>query len=194
MVNEQRITDCIAPDEVPYRLMVRYEQLLKVLALQPKTMWMGYSEYGTLPDRLVMEDMEAEMAVQLYRCVDDDLEDSLSETEAGYVITDTRHLYHGYGADGWLLEQVETKYPSSGEMPEASKPTKKAKVPMKSAPKREQSGARSDYAEQGSARPKVKSAPKKVAQIAQKAQKAEPAAPLSIADRLREALRARLAA
>lgn len=168
MVNEQRVVDCIAPDEVSYRLMVRYERLLKVLALQPKTMWVGYSEYGTLPDRLVMEDGGAEMAVQLYHCVDDDLEDSLRETEAGYVITDTRRLYHGYSADGWLLEQIETKHPSSGEKPEPPKPTKKAKVP-------------------------TKAAPKKVTQIAQKVQKAVTPEP-TIADRLREALRARMAA
>lgn len=184
MVNEQRITDCIATDEVPYRMGVNPARLLKALALQPKTMWMGYSEYDTLPTRLVMEDAQAEMVVELCRYDVDDLRNALMPSEKEYVVSDTRRLYHCYGKDSWLLEQVETKYPTCGENPEPPKPTKKAKV-------------------------FTKSAPKKVTQIAQKAQKAkdaapmtemvvksasQPAAPLSLADRLREALRARLAA
>ena len=192
MKNEQCITDCVATDEVPYRIGVNPARLLKVLALQPKTMWMGYSEYDTLPTRLVMEDAEAEMVVELYRYEVDDLRDALILTEKEYVVSDTHRLYHCYDKDGWLLEQVETKYPTCGE---------------KSAPKREQSGTRSDYAEQGRTRPKVKPEPPKptkkaeereakvvVKQIAQPKQTKDATTPLSLADRLREALRARLAA
>ena len=118
MKNEQRIADCIATDEVPYRMGVNPARLLKALALQPKTMWMGYSEYDTLPTRLVMEDVEAEMVVELYRYDVDDLRDALLPSEKEYVVSDTRRLYHCFDKDGWLLEQVETKYPTCGEKPE----------------------------------------------------------------------------
>lgn len=168
MVNEQRITDCIATDEVPYRMGVNPARLLKVLALQPKTMWMGYSEYDTLPTRLVMEDAEKEMAVVLCRYDVDDLRDALMPTEKEYVVSDTRRLYHCFDKDGWLLEQVETKYPTCGEKPEPPKPTKKAE--------------------------KKKEAKLVVKQIAQPKYTKDATAPLSIADRLRTALRARLAA
>lgn len=198
MKNEQRITDCVATDEVPYRIGINPARLLKVLALQPKTMWMGYSEYDTLPTRLVMEDAQAEMVVELYRHDVDDLRDALMPTEKEYVVSDIRRLYHCFDKDGWLLEQVETKYPTCGEKPEPPKQTKKAKV--KSAPKREQSGTRSSYAEQGSTRPKVKSAPRKsekpsarTTPTIQSTPTIQTATPLSIADRLRAALRARLA-
>jgi hypothetical protein len=39
-------------------------------------------------------------------------------TEREYVVSDTRRLYHCFDKDGWLLEQVETKYPTCGEKPE----------------------------------------------------------------------------
>jgi len=184
MVNEQRITDCVATDEVPYRIGVNPARLLKVLALQPKTMWMGYSEYDTLPARLVMEDAEAEMVVELIRYDVDDLRDALMPTEKEYVVSDTRRLYHCFDKDGWLLEQVETKYPTCGEKPEPRKQTKEVLT-----------------------RPKVKSTPRKGKKmgvlrtqrnqrtpIIQTTPTTHTATPLSLADRLREALRARLAA
>lgn len=169
MVNEQRIADCIATDEVPYRMGVNQARLLKALALQPKTMWMGYSEYDTLPTRLVMEDAQAEMAVEIYRYDVDDLRDALMPTEKEYVVSDTRRLYHCFDKDGWLLEQVETKYPSSGKAPEPVKPTKQ---------------------------PTAKKVAKKASVAAHHpAPTAKPAVtPLSLADRLRAALRQRLAA
>ena len=73
------------------------------------------------------------------------------------------------------------------------------KVSPKSAPKREQSGTSSGYAEQGSTRPKVKSAQKSatrniVITKERNNEKSGGPAPLSLADRLRAALRARLAA
>ena len=171
MKNEQRIADCIATEEIPYRMGVNPARLLKVLALQPKTMWMGYSEYDTLPTRLVMEDAEAEMVVELYRYDVDDLRDALMPTDKEYVVSDTRRLYHCYDKDGWLLEQVETKYPTCGEKPEPPKPTKKAEK-----------------------KKETKVVVKSTSKPTPAPIKAEPAVPLSIADRLREALRARLAA
>lgn len=165
MVNEQRIADCVATDEVPYRMGVNPARLLKALAMQPKTMWMGYSEYDTLPTRLVMEDEQAEMVVELSRYDVDDLRDALMSSEQEYVVSDKRRLYHCYGKDGWLLEQVETKYPTCGEKPEQQKTVKK---------------------------PEKKKESKVV--VKQIAQPKDTTAPLSLADRLREALRARLAA
>lgn len=171
MVNEQRIEDCVATDEVPYRMGVNPARLLKALALQPKTMWMGYSEYDTLPTRLVMEDAQAEMAVEIYRYDVDDLRDALMPTEKEYVVSDARRLYHCFDKDGWLLEQVETKYPTCGEKPEQPKTVKKAEK-----------------------KKETKVVVKSTSKPTPAPIKAEPAAPLSIADRLREALRARLAA
>lgn len=167
MVNEQCITDCVATDEVPYRIGVYAPRLLKALALQPKTMWMGYSEYDTRPTRLVMEDTQAEMVVELYRYDVDDLRDALMPTDEEYVVSDTRRLYHCYDKDGWLLEQVETKYPTCGEL----KTQSNLKTPTtQSTPRARRT-------------PTIQSTPT-----------TQTTAPLSLADRLRAALRARLAA
>ena len=169
MVNEQCITDCVATDEVPYRIGVYAPRLLIALAMQPKTMWMGYSEYDTRPTRLVMEDTQAEMVVELYRYDVDDLRDALMPTDEEYVVSDTRRLYHCYDKDGWLLEQVETKYPTCGENPEPPKRTKKAKVK--------------------SEKPRARRTP-----ITLSTPTTQTTTPLSLADRLRAALMARLAA
>lgn len=185
MKNEQRIADCIATDEVPYRMGVKPARLLKALALQPKTMWMGYSEYDTLPTRLVMEDALAEMAVEIHRHDVDGLRDALMPTEKEYVVSDTRRLYHCFDKDSWLLEQVETKYPSSGEKPEPPKP--EPPKPTKKAEKKKE----------------TKVVVKQIAQPTPIPIKAAPAAPaspstathtLSFTERLRAALIARIAA
>ena len=168
MKTEQRICDCVATDEVPYRLTVDSGRLLKALALKPKTMQLGYSDYSTLPNRLVLEDLQAGMAILICERVNEELQEALRDTESGYAVTDTRRLHNGYGKDGWLLEQMETKYPGSGKAPEPVKPTKQ---------------------------PTAKKTAKRVpTAVRQPVPKAKPiVTPLSLADRLRAALRARMA-
>lgn len=173
MVNEQRVAECIATDEVPYRIGVNPARLLKALALQPKTMWMGYSEYDTRPTRLVMEDAEAEMAMELYRRDVDELRDALMPTDEEYVVSDTRRLYHCFDKDSWLLEQVETKYPTCGEL--------KTQSNLSTPTTQRTPRARRT--------PTIRTTP-----TIQTTPTTQTAAPLSLADRLREALRARLAA
>lgn len=192
MVNEQRITDCVATDEVPYRMGVNPARLLKALALQPKTMWMGYSEYDTLPTRLVMEDAQAEMVVEFCRYDVDDLHDALMPTEKEYVVSDNRRLYHCFDKDGWLLEQVETKYPTCGEKPEPPKPVKKAKE-KKEAKVVVKKIAQPKQTNDATAPGKVKNEKLKVKNESN-SQRSTLNSQLTIADRLRAALRARLAA
>lgn len=99
----------------------------------------------------------------------------------------------------WVVIKVDRykteKHPVSRMEPcvEPDKPKTQKKVSPKSAPKREQSGTSSDYAEQGCTRPKVKSAPKSATRERNNEKSGGPA-PLSLADRLRAALMARLAA
>ena len=193
MKNEQRIADCVATDEVPYRIGVKPARLLKALALQPKTMWMGYSEYDTQPTRLVMEDAQAEMVVELCRYDVNDLRDALMPTEKEYVVNDTRRLCHCYDKDGWLLEQVETKYPTCGEKPEPPKPTKKAsKKSEKRKVKNESNSQRSALRSALPLRSAKNSPLGFAASLCEELSTLN--SQLSIADRLREALRARLAA
>ena len=100
----------------------------------------------------------------------------------------------------WVVIKVDRykteKHPVSRMEPwvEPEKPKTQKKVSPKSAPKREQSRTRSSYAEQGSTRPKVKSAPKREQSGQTTPTIPTTQKPLSLADRLREALRARLAA
>lgn len=175
-ISEQRIGGCVTTDEVPYRLTVDYRRLLKALALKPQVLWMGYGEMSALPDRLMMEDARNETAVMLFHKLPEDLEDVLRETEAGYAVGDSRQLQRCYDADGWLLEQVETKYPACGS-PEQSKP--KGSSP-KSAPARRK---KEEVRRKSNPAPlTLNPAPLTV--------NSEP----SLADRLRAALRAQLAA
>ena len=112
IVNTQNMPDIVATDEVAWRLPVNAGRMLKALALKPKTMWAGYQEYSTLPDRVVLEDSTAEMAVMVHQYMVKVLEDALRETEADYAVCGSHGLHRCYDKDGWLLEQMETKYPT----------------------------------------------------------------------------------
>ena len=182
-VNTQTVHDCIATDEVAWRGPVNAVRLQKVLALKPKLMWAGYQENSTLPDRIVLEDMEAQMAVMLMmRNFCEDLDKVMRETEAEFAVCGNRGLYRCFGEDSWLLEQVETKYPTCEKQP-------KPQITV-------------THAEEKS----PKSAPRKVEKVkklkVERAVRARAAVSAgqnenhepSISDLLRAALRARLAA
>ena len=103
-VNTQTIHDCIATDEVAWRVPVNAVRLQKVLALKPKLMWAGYQENSTLPNRIVLEDMEEQMAVVLKRNFCEDLDKVMRETEAEFAVCGNRGLCRCFDKDGWLLE------------------------------------------------------------------------------------------
>ena len=106
------LPDITATDEVAWRLPVNVKLMQKALALNPKTMYVGYREHSALPSRIVMEDTTAEMMVMLHKYPGVALEESLRETDADYAACGTRGLYRCFAEDGWLLEQLETKYPT----------------------------------------------------------------------------------
>lgn len=183
-VNTQDIYDCIATDEVAWRVPVNAVRLQKVLALKPKLMYAGYRENSTLPDRIVLEDMEADMAVMLLRNFCKDLDEVMRETEAEFAVCGNRGLYRCFGEDSWLLEQIETKYPTCGKQ-EQPKPQITVTHPEEKSPK--------------SAPRKVEKVKKLKVERAVRARAAVSAGQNenhepSISDLLRAALRARLAA
>lgn len=109
--NSQSLPDIVATDEVAWRMAVKSEYMQKALAFDPKTMYAGYREGSTLPGFVIMEDATAEVAVMLCTCVDEDGR-VCGSTNAAYAVKDKQRLYHCFSPDGWLLEPMETKYPT----------------------------------------------------------------------------------
>lgn len=111
IMGEQSVNDCISPDDVAWRLPVKLENILTALAMKPKTMWAGYHKNSALPSKLILEDGSEQMAVIIQMACGDALRDYLLASEQEFAVTENA-LYHCFEPDGWLLEQVETKYPT----------------------------------------------------------------------------------
>lgn len=111
IMGEQSVNDCISPDVVAWRLPVRVGDILTALAMKPKAMWAGYSKNSALPSKLIMEDSSEQMAIIIQMACGDALRDYLLASEQEFAVTENA-LYHCFEPDGWLLEQVETKYPT----------------------------------------------------------------------------------
>lgn len=114
MVGEERISNCTDASRVPWRLVLRGEQLQKVLALKPTCMSAGYGEHNTLPDKLLLWDNIEEMGIILIHYWCEELEEALKETKQGFF-ADNRSLARCCAPDGWLLEKIESKYPTCGK-------------------------------------------------------------------------------
>lgn len=120
-MGEQSVNDCISPDDVAWRLPVKLENILTALAMKPKTMWAGYHKNSALPSKLILEDESEQMAVIIQMTSGDALRDYLLASEQEFAVTENA-LYHCFEPDGWLLEQVETKYPTCAKQsPEPKK-------------------------------------------------------------------------
>jgi len=122
IMGEQSVNECISPDDVAWRLPVKVDNILTALAMKPKTMWAGYHKYSALPSQLILEDGSEQMAIiiQMASC-GDALRDYLHASEQEFAVTDNA-LTHCFEPDGWLLEQVETKYPTCAKQsPEPKK-------------------------------------------------------------------------
>lgn len=111
MMGEQSVNDCISPDDVAWRLPVKVDNILTALAMKPKAMWAGYHKNSALPSKLILEDASEQIAVIIQMACGDALRDYLLASEQEFAVTENA-LYHCFEPDGWLLEQVETKYPT----------------------------------------------------------------------------------
>lgn len=121
IMGEQSVNECISPDDVAWRLPVKVDNILTALAMKPKTMWAGYSKDSALPSKLIMEDSSEQMAIIIQMVCGDALRDYLHASEQEFAVTD-KALNHCFEPDGWLLEQVETKYPTCAKQsPEPKK-------------------------------------------------------------------------
>ena len=126
MMGEQRVNECISPDDVAWRLPVRVGDILTGLAMKPKAMWAGYSKDSALPSKLIMEDSSEQMAIIIHMACGDALRDYLHASEQEFAVTD-KALNHCFEPDGWLLEQVETKYPTCAKQSPEPKETETQK-------------------------------------------------------------------